>query len=61
MTVTLHQAPAAALTPEAIEAWRAMPVAVAVDLSPDSQIDPRIRPLNPPAKMQMPMFTQGRD
>jgi regulator of RNase E activity RraA len=49
MTVTMHAAPAA-LAPEAIEAWRAVPVAVAVDLSHESQIDPRIRPLNPPGR-----------
>src|SRR5918995_1557359 len=50
MTVTIHPVPAALLTPEEIEPWRAVPVAVAVDLVPDQQIDPAIRPLNPPGR-----------
>ena len=50
MTVTIHAVPAAALKGEEIEPWRAVPVAVAVDLAPDGQIDPLIRPLNPPGK-----------
>ncbi len=50
MTVTVHSVPAPLLTPEEIEPWRAVPVAVAVDLVPDQQIDPLIRPLNPPGK-----------
>lgn len=51
MTVRIH--PAAGPTREAaeIDAWRAIPVAVAVDLVGDSgQIDPAIRPLNPPGR-----------
>jgi regulator of RNase E activity RraA len=50
MTVTIHSVPAPLLAPEEIEPWRAVPVAVAVDLVPDEQIDPAIRPLNPPGK-----------
>jgi 4-hydroxy-4-methyl-2-oxoglutarate aldolase len=49
MTVTIHPA-AASLTDAEIAPWRAIPVAVAVDLSPESQIDPAIRPINPPGK-----------
>ena len=55
MTVTIHSVPAPLLTAEDIEPWRAVPVAVAVDLAPDQQIDPTIRPLNPPGK-QPPLF-----
>jgi regulator of RNase E activity RraA len=49
MTVTIHTA-ASDLTAAEIEAWAKIPVAVAVDLSPESQIDPAIRPINPPGK-----------
>jgi 4-hydroxy-4-methyl-2-oxoglutarate aldolase len=49
MTVTTHSV-AADLTEAEIAAWSAIPVAVAVDLSPESQIDPAIRPINPPGK-----------
>jgi regulator of RNase E activity RraA len=49
MTVTIHAA-ARDLTESEIAAWRAIPVAVAVDLSPESQIDPAIRPINPPGR-----------
>ena len=55
MTVTIHPVPAPPLAAEEIEPWRAVPVAVAVDLVPDEQIDPRIRPINPPGK-QPPLF-----
>ncbi|ACA16321.1 Dimethylmenaquinone methyltransferase [Methylobacterium sp. 4-46] len=47
MPVTLHAAPAGALPAEVIARWRAVPVAVAVDLAADGQIDPAIRPLCP--------------
>ena len=50
MTVTIHPIPAPLLTPEEVEPWRDVPVAVAVDLVPDQQIDPAIRPLTPPGK-----------
>jgi len=51
MPVTIHAAPARDLTPAEIERWRAVPVAVAVDLGRDvGQIDPAIRPLRPPGQ-----------
>jgi regulator of RNase E activity RraA len=49
MTVTIHPT-TRDLTDAEIAAWQAIPVAVAVDLSPESQIDPAIRPINPPGK-----------
>src|SRR6185295_11647985 len=49
MTVTIHPT-TTDLSEAEIAAWRAIPVAVAVDLSPESQIDPAIRPINPPGK-----------
>ena len=49
MSVTIHAA-ASDLTEAEIAAWRTIPVAVAVDLSPESQIDPAIRPINPPGR-----------
>jgi regulator of RNase E activity RraA len=49
MSVTIHPAPQT-LSEAEIAAWRAIPVAVAVDLSPESQIDPAIRPINPPGQ-----------
>lgn len=51
MTVTIHDAPAADLAPAEIERWRAVPVAVAVDLGREvGQIAPAIRPLLPPGR-----------
>jgi regulator of RNase E activity RraA len=50
MTVTIGADAPAVPTREEIERWRTVPVAVAVDLSPESQIDPGIRPLNPPGR-----------
>lgn len=50
MTVTIHPDPDDALTEAEIEPWRDMPVAIAVDLVPDEQIDHRIRPINPPGR-----------
>ena len=50
MTVTIHAVSPTDLTREEIERWRAMPVAVAVDLAPESQVDPAIRPINPPGR-----------
>jgi 4-hydroxy-4-methyl-2-oxoglutarate aldolase len=49
MAVTIHSV-ATDLSEAEIGAWRAIPVAVAVDLSPESQIDPAIRPINPPGQ-----------
>lgn len=51
MTVTINTAPIPELTAADIEAWRSVPVAVAVDLARNGgQIDPAIRPLNPPGR-----------
>ncbi len=50
MTVTIVATAAGGLTEAEIARWRDIPVAVAVDLSPESQIDPAIRPLNPPGR-----------
>jgi 4-hydroxy-4-methyl-2-oxoglutarate aldolase len=48
MTVAVHPLPASDLTAAEIERWRAVPVAVAVDVGrPRGQIDPGIRPLVP--------------
>ncbi len=49
MSVTIHTS-TGNLTAAEIAAWREIPVAVAVDLSPESQIDPAIRPINPPGR-----------
>ncbi len=51
MPVTLHAAPEGELTEAEIARWRAVPVAVAADLARGAdQIDPAIRPLNPPGR-----------
>jgi 4-hydroxy-4-methyl-2-oxoglutarate aldolase len=50
MTVTIHAAAASDLTDAEIAAWRNIPVAIAVDLLHESQIDPAIRPINPPGR-----------
>jgi regulator of RNase E activity RraA len=51
MPVTIHAPPTSGLTLEDIDPWRVVPVAVAVDLVRDrGQIDPDIRPLNPPGR-----------
>ena len=50
MAVTIHAAAKGGLSEAEIARWRDIPVAVAVDLSPESQIDPSIRALNPPGK-----------
>ena len=48
MPVTIHTAPDLDLTTAEIDRWRAVPVAVAVDLGRTiGQIDPAIRPLRP--------------
>ena len=49
MTVTIHPHDDGPTETE-IEPWRAVPVAVAVDLAPDEQLDARIRPINPPGR-----------
>ena len=50
MTVTLHSPGNDDLTKADIDAWRNVPVAVAVDLVPDEQLDIEIRSLNPPGR-----------
>ncbi|MGE4250876.1 MAG: RraA family protein [Parvibaculaceae bacterium] len=51
MPITIHAAPPSGLTTAEIARWRAVPVAVAVDLVREQgQIDPDIRPLNPPGR-----------
>jgi regulator of RNase E activity RraA len=56
MPVTFHTPFPSNLTTEEIEPWRVVPVAVAVDLVRDQgQIDPDIRPLNPPGR-QLRLF-----
>ena len=60
MTVTIHSTPHSDLTSAEIEAWRSVPVAIAVDLARDiGQIDPAIRPLNPPGR-QPYLFGRAR-
>lgn len=56
MTVLIHPPTPSQLTDAEIGAWRSVPVAIAVDLARNSgQIDPAIRPLNPPGR-QPPLF-----
>ena len=60
MTVTIHSNPHSVLTSAEIEAWRSVPVAIAVDHARDiGQIDPAIRPLNPPGR-QPYLFGRAR-
>ena len=55
MTITVHAPEVAPVAEELLARWRAIPVPVAVDLAPDRQIDPAIRPLLPPG-VQPPLF-----
>lgn len=50
MPVTIHRPPHTDLAEADIDRWRGVPVAVAVDLGRDGQIDPAIRPLLPAGK-----------
>jgi regulator of RNase E activity RraA len=51
MGVVIHPSPTTTMGAAEIEAWRDIPVAVAVDLMGGTgQIDPAIRPLNPPGR-----------
>lgn len=53
MSVSLFVPPVTGLSDTDYEAWREVPVAVAVDLGRDiGQIDPAIRPLNPPGQQR---------
>jgi 4-hydroxy-4-methyl-2-oxoglutarate aldolase len=47
MAVTVHEPEVAAADGELLARWRRIPVAVAVDLAPERQIDPGVRPLLP--------------
>ena len=55
MTITVHDPEIAPVAEDMLARWRAIPVAVAVDLAPERQIDPAIRPLLPPG-VQPPLF-----
>lgn len=51
MPVTIHAPPADTLSEDEVARWRAVPAAVAADLARGAdQIDPAIRPLNPPGR-----------
>lgn len=51
MPVTIHAVPSGGLGEAEIARWRAVPVAVAADLAGGAdQIDPAIRPLDPPGR-----------
>jgi 4-hydroxy-4-methyl-2-oxoglutarate aldolase len=53
MTVVIHPTAPNGLTDAETEAWRSVPVAIAVDLARNSgQIDPAIRPINPPGRQR---------
>lgn len=59
MAVTIHAPPATDLTQADIDRWRAVPVAVAVDIGRGAgQIDPALRPLRP-AGHQPRLFGQA--
>jgi regulator of RNase E activity RraA len=55
VTITLHTPVIEAVDEALLARWRAIPVAVAVDLVPERQIDPEIRPLLP-LGAQPPLF-----
>ena len=48
MAITVHAPEIAPVAEDLLARWRAVPVPVAVDLAPERQIDPAIRPLLPP-------------
>jgi 4-hydroxy-4-methyl-2-oxoglutarate aldolase len=47
MSVIRHQPDVAPIDAGLLERWRRIPVSVAVDLAPDCQVDPLVRPLRP--------------
>ena len=55
MTITVHDPEIAPVAEDMLARWRAIPVPVAVDLAPERQVDPAIRPLLPPL-VQPPLF-----
>lgn len=58
MPVTIATPDPAPLAPDLLARWRRVPVAVVVDLAPETQIDPAIRPLRP-AKKQPPLCARA--
>lgn len=52
MSVTIHPAARAPLAPALLERWRRIPVPVAVDLLPECQIAPAIRPMLPAGRQR---------
>jgi 4-hydroxy-4-methyl-2-oxoglutarate aldolase len=50
MTVTVHPHEADSIDAALLARWRKIPVAVIVDLAPECQVDPAIRPLLPPGR-----------
>lgn len=53
MPVKIHSVPPSDVMPAEMQAWQNVPVAVAVDLAREiGQIDPAIRPLNPPGRQK---------
>jgi 4-hydroxy-4-methyl-2-oxoglutarate aldolase len=55
MSVTHHSPDLTPIDPNLLERWRRIPVSVAVDLAPECQIDPSVRPLRP-AGLQPALF-----
>ena len=55
MSVTVHSHQPDPIASALLDRWRRVPVAVTVDLAPDRQVDPLIRPLLPPGR-QPPLF-----
>ncbi|MBL8791847.1 MAG: dimethylmenaquinone methyltransferase [Rhizobiales bacterium] len=55
MTITVNPSVPFSVPGDLLERWRRIPVAVAVDLAPQCQISPAIRPLRPPGQ-QPPLF-----
>ena len=58
MPVTIAVPAPAPIAPDLLARWRPVPVAVVVDLAPETQIDPAIRPLRP-AKKQPPLCARA--
>jgi regulator of RNase E activity RraA len=58
MTVTVHRTQPVPLAEGLLARWRRIPVSIVVDLAPDRQIDPAIKPLRP-AGLQPALFGQA--
>lgn len=50
MPVTLSQTNYPTLSDADLDQWRGVPVSILVDMEPHYQIDPALRPINPPAR-----------